>query len=430
MRLIILFAVMTVAGTATAASAQSPLSDEPIVQVGLFSYRDDGTVQGSAYDTEPSLSSVVYVNGSLCQLGAGNRPQPATAADAWRFTGRVVSKTAEEAVMQLDWQRILYDGRVTVAPGETVQLTLKAGDRLLLDSVLPRTQLSCGVASVGFEARYRTRFSEFPQLREHMKKSSGARAGGASGGGGTFAGGVAISGAGRGAVAAAGACRTDLLGSGNRPRAGRSRRDPSRSRPYGERESLAGTSAPGRDDEVRHQVLSAPHEGAAFAFAPVTINGPGGPATVQVTGSFIVRTNAESGDQQLVFVTNRRVTRGTGQPRDAADQVAPAESSTRCRARTTCCRSRCRRCGRSTDGRRCRIGFRCASASHRSSVGQNRPWHPAVAGPCGFESSVGQTRPVASGFSRTLRFGELATLRRAPATRPWPCRPRLCRPRP
>ena len=80
-------------------------------------------------------------------------------------------------------------------------------------------------------------------------------------------------------------------------------------------------SAPGRDDEVLHQVLSAPHEGAAFAFAPVTINGPGGPATVQVTGSFMVRTNAESGDQQLVFVTNRRVTRGTGQPRDAADQA-------------------------------------------------------------------------------------------------------------
>ena len=313
MRLIILFAVMTVAGTATPASAQSPLSDEPIVQVGLFSYRDDGTVQGSAYDTEPSLSSVVYVNGSLCQLGAGNRPQPATAADAWRFTGRIVSKTAEEAVMQLDWQRILVDGHATVAPGETVQLTLKAGDRLLLDSVLPRTQPSCGVASVGFEARYRQRFSEFPQLREQLKSRVG-RAGGGTGGGA-----VAISGSGT----ASGGVRTGRISAGPGTAPGPDAASATRAVP-GRMVSVnlwLVHSAPGRDDEVLHQVLSAPHEGAVFAFAPVNINGPGGPATVQVTGSFVVRTNAESGDQQLIFVTTRRVTRGTGQPRDAADQA-------------------------------------------------------------------------------------------------------------
>ena len=45
-----------------------------------------------------------------------------------------------------------------------------------------------------------------------------------------------------------------------------------------------------------------------------------------------------------------------------------AESSKPCQVRTTCCRSRCRRCGRSTDVRRRRTSFPCACASRRSSI--------------------------------------------------------------
>ena len=126
----------------------------------------------------------------------------------------------------------------------------------------------------------------------------------------------------RGVVAVA-ACGPDGSPRVREPPQGRTR--PARFEPFQGRMVSVNLwlvhSAPGREDEVLHQVLRAPHEGAAFAFAPVTINGPDGPATVQVTGSFMVRTNAESGDQQLIFVTNRRVTRGTGQPRDAADQA-------------------------------------------------------------------------------------------------------------
>ncbi len=382
MRLIILFAVMTVAGTATPASAQSPLSDEPIVQVGLFSYRDDGTVQGSAYDTEPSLSSVVYVNGSLCQLGAGNRPQPATAADAWRFTGRVVSKTAEEAVMQLDWQRILEDGRVTVAPGETVQLTLKAGDRLLLDSVLPRTQLSCGVASVGFEARYRTRFSEFPQLREHMK-SSGARAGGA---------GRDLRRWSRNQWGWYGewwrwwrAYRTDLRGCGNCPRAGRSQRDPSRSRPHGERESLAGT-----------QRARARRRGSSSG-APCTSRG----RRLRVRArdhQRAWRPRHRAGDRILHGAHERGIRRSATRlchesPGDAGHGSA----------------ERRRRPGRNQQNRQQDAGPRrravvrdAGVAGDRRTAGVTgsvfaaRPHRPAVAS---------TKLPVVSGFSRTLRFG-------------------------
>ena len=100
MRLTTIIAALIATGSAAPAGAQSPVADEPIVQVGLYSYRADGTGQGFAYDTEPadpqvqprSFGSVVYVSGSFCQIGAGKDPAPAQAADAWRFAGRVVSK--------------------------------------------------------------------------------------------------------------------------------------------------------------------------------------------------------------------------------------------------------------------------------------------------------------------------------------------------
>ena len=79
-------------------------------------------------------------------------------------------------------------------------------------------------------------------------------------------------------------------------------------------------SAPGREDEVLHQELRAPHQGATFAFAPVAIDGEGGPASVQVTGSFAVNTNSQTGEQSLIFITSRRVTRSGDQPRDGGDR--------------------------------------------------------------------------------------------------------------
>jgi hypothetical protein len=313
MRLTTLIAASIVAGSAAPAGAQTANADEPIVQVGLFSYRADGTVQGSAYDNEPSLSSVVYVSGSFCQMGAGNGPLPASAADAWRFSGRVVSRTAEEAVVQVDWQRILENGGSTSTPGGSVQLTLKAGDQVLLDSLLPRTPTSCSIAGVNFEARYRPRFSDFPRLKQ-PRVVSGARAGGGGMGGGTGSGG------GRGAAGTGSGAVGISRGSGS----------PTTSGAGGGFRIIPGArmlavnlwlvhSVPGREDEVLHQELRAPYEGAAFAFAPVTIDGPGGPASVQVTGSFAVPTNSETGNQHLVFMTSRRVTRGDDQPRDTAD---------------------------------------------------------------------------------------------------------------
>jgi len=316
MRLTTIIAALIATGSAAPAGAQSPVADEPIVQVGLYSYRADGTGQGFAYDTEPadpqvqprSFGSVVYVSGSFCQIGAGKDPAPAQAADAWRFAGRVVSKTAEEAVVQLDWQRILENGRSTSTPGGSVQLTLKPGDQVLLDSLLPRTQTSCSTAEVRFEARYRSRFSDVPKRIDVIVNGSRAGGGGRSSGTGGGAGGSGATGV--------------RIAPGSESGGGRATVGAARVAPGARMVNVnlwLVHSAPGREDEVQHQELRAAHEGAAFAFAPVAVTGDGGPASVQVTGSFAVRTNPQSGDQQLIFITSRRVTRGGDQPRDAAD---------------------------------------------------------------------------------------------------------------
>ena len=121
------------------ATVQQAKLSEPTVQVGLFSYHADGTAAGSAFGTAERLESTVFASGSLCQLGAGYRDLPAMAAHAWKFTGHVVSANAESAVVQLEWQRVMSEGAAVSEAPTSVELTLKAGDRVLLDSVAPQT---------------------------------------------------------------------------------------------------------------------------------------------------------------------------------------------------------------------------------------------------------------------------------------------------
>ena len=112
------------------ASASQLKTTEPIVQVGLFSYHADGTAAGSAFGTADRLESTVFASGSLCQLGAGYRDLTAMAAHAWKFAGRVISANAESAVVQLEWQRVMNEGATVTEAPTSVQLTLKAGDRV------------------------------------------------------------------------------------------------------------------------------------------------------------------------------------------------------------------------------------------------------------------------------------------------------------
>lgn len=287
---------LMIASSAAAAEGQN-LSSEPIVQVGLYGYRADGSVSGWAVTgsaREPTLDSVVYV--SRCGMGAGNRQPPADATDSWRVSGKVLSSNAEQAVVQLDWLRVLAQGQTVNAPSGSSQLTLALGDRVLLDSVTPDGTSRCQTTSIGFEARYAPR--AFP-ITGKAGAGSGRIASGSAGGG--SGGGVSGFGAGRAPTGGGGGARIELAGAGL----------------YDVNLWLVH-SAPDKSDEVLHQTLRSAPRRAAFAFAPVTIDTPRGAVIVQVTGSVTV-VDAASG-QKLIFDTDRRVTfpQADQSPRDNA----------------------------------------------------------------------------------------------------------------
>jgi hypothetical protein len=286
----------------------------PIVQVGIFSYRPDGTVGGAAYETDLTNGTIVYVAG--CTIGAGNRPAPDRASDAWRVSGKVQSADATEAVVQLDWQRIRANGSAVTAPGGSVQLTLHPGDRVPLDSASPDAPAQCMAPTIVFEARYDTVFG----LSARGGGASGSRVG--AGGGfasgadrGVGGGGGSATSRGAGGATRSGARTAEGGGAGvERPKAVESREL--------DVDLWLVRSAPGRKEETLHQALHGVRGGAQFAFAPVSVDTPRGPASVQVSGSFHTQLD-ESGAQQLVVVTlrNARLAGAGAPPRDIPQSV-------------------------------------------------------------------------------------------------------------
>jgi len=291
-----------VAMAAQATPAWAPA--QPIVQVGIFAYQPDGTISARAYSTPP-LDSVVWTSESLCQVGAGRMPGGSAPAHAWKFSGTIVSQTAEEAVVQLEWQRTLDHGQAVTGRGGSVQLTIRLGEPVPLDFVSP-TSSACTVASLGFEARYEPRV-----LRFGARGAGGGIGGGVgSGVGGGVGGGVGVGvggGAGGGVGGGVGAVGSATVGSApgssgvgagpRKPGGGQSRRD------LVDVNLWLVHTAPGREEEVRAQSLRSTPEGAMFAFAPVTVDVEKGQVSVQVNGSFSI---TEDG-KQLMFTTNRTV---------------------------------------------------------------------------------------------------------------------------
>jgi hypothetical protein len=326
--------------------AQHAKLNEPTVQVGLFSYHADGTAAGSAFGTSERLESTVFASASLCQLGAGAyRDLPAPAAHAWKFSGRVVSANAESAVVQLEWQRIMTQGAEVSEAPTSVQLTLRAGDRVLLDSVAPQTTRGCSVTNAGFEARYVARSAGLKHQYTPVARGGGTGTAsvGAGAGGGMGAGGGAAVGAGAGGGTGAGAG----AGSGGDagPLAGASAGAGGGARTaYGSRAIAIGRnsdpeslrvelwlvrSIPGMEDQTFYETLHATREGAMFAFAPVPVKTPEGTVGVQVTGSFSIQ--GGSGGDRLIFVIDRRLSYSgpAAQPRDRSREAGRSGRITR-----------------------------------------------------------------------------------------------------
>ena len=292
-------AVFVLAAQAVAGAPQKPPAD-PVIQIGIFSLRPDGTDQGAAYETSLTAESIQYVAG--CAIGAGNRQAPDEATDAWRLSGKVMSISPEEAIVQFNWQRIRADGVAVNSPGATVQLTLHPGDRVPLDSVSRDATAQCPARTVSFEARYGVR--PFAALfNSQVPRGGGMTIGGGRVSSGTAGGGGAAVQSGAGSVGT-GVGGGSGSGSGRAVHMPKVRVGQGREARQFDADLWLVRSAPGRTDEAAHQTLSGVRGSAQYAFAPVSIETPRGTMNLQVTG--VVRvTTEESGAPQLVFTTMR-----------------------------------------------------------------------------------------------------------------------------
>lgn len=281
MRATVLITTLISGASAAMAGAQTA-APPPIVQVGVYGSLPDGTAVASAYTTgqnaAASLATVVYA-GPCSTLGAGVQTPPDGATYAWRLAGRVLSMTTEEAVVQLDWQRILSEGQRVTGPAGSVRLTLRVGDRVRLDSANRSATRLCKAASVGFEARFGPRPAVgLSAVAGATADSSALAAARAS---------SSISGSGSGAVA-----KTAVAGG-----------------PIGtstfDIDLWLVHSAPHHADENLHETVRATPS-AAFAFAPIMIATPQGALTVLVTGSVAIVPDP-TGGRRLVFATDRKI---------------------------------------------------------------------------------------------------------------------------
>jgi hypothetical protein len=296
---------------ATTSAAQDSVGD-PAFQIGVFSYRADGAPNGWAWAGEDrgGAGSGVWINRIECQMGAfavNSVPSAPNASDMWKFSARVVSSNAHEAVIQLDWHRTLEDGQVTTVPGRSERLTLMKGDRVVLDSVMPAA--SCNAARIDFEARYESR-QPVAGRTNHIYRPVGS---------------------GRGPAPMPHGGRTGA-GGGVAPTSDSGIREPVRVGISGT--SLGDThqlfdvslwlvhSAPGKEDAITRQVLRTGRAGGTFTFAPIWVITPEGPVVIQVDGSLSVTSSPEAGEQ-LVFVANRRVSTDphSAAPRDRRPDV-------------------------------------------------------------------------------------------------------------
>jgi hypothetical protein len=221
----------------------------------------------------------------------------------------------EEAVVQIDWQRVRAGGRTVTAPGGSVHLTLHPGDRVPLDSATTEPTVLCAARTIGFEARFAPRpgWVRAPRRGGANESSSVTIVRGGGSGGGVGSG----TGAGAGASAS---------GGGDSIRRPASAND---SKELSAELWLVRKDAASEKPEFNLQglVLDKLQGVTPFSFSSFSIETPSGPVTVQISGSLQV-TN-ERGPTELVFTASRSVHSATSRPTNKATANFSGNSTTR-----------------------------------------------------------------------------------------------------
>jgi hypothetical protein len=300
---------VAVALAASEANAQGPSDPAPVVQVGVFKTRPGGVQMGAAFTTndDPSFKGLhSLIHTGPCFVGAGHAQPRRDATDAWRVSGQIINTNADEAVVQLEWQRVLTDGQPSTSPGGSVRLTLRVGERTVLDSASTLVGEQCGdhqIGAVNFEARYA------PISFGFFGRGGGGGVGSAPGSAGSGSGGRAggSGGAGFGSGSGAGTGGSGSVGASRRGTVEEYFRKVQPGEPAYDAELWLVHTAPNRAEDVQPQRVRVTSSLADFSFAPTTIATADGTLTVRVFGSLHVVTTA-AGQGNFLFVADRQVT--------------------------------------------------------------------------------------------------------------------------
>jgi hypothetical protein len=130
------------------------LGEDLRLHVGAVSVRADESQRGAAFaGGEDSFVRFVHVDRSRCGLGTASTEPAQTPRVGWRVEGRVTQRTADGLAVQITWQRIWSEGRrVDGAAGGNLQVTMREGERLRLDTATFDAEPGCDATTVRLEA--------------------------------------------------------------------------------------------------------------------------------------------------------------------------------------------------------------------------------------------------------------------------------------
>lgn len=269
-----------------------------VLEIGLRSQQVDGRAGGFAGDagTDP-FESYVWANESLCTRGASDRELSNAPAFGWHIRGRVLKVTGNDFFVDIQWRRLWDRGaRLAQGPNGSMQVTLRAGDKLTLDEVTP-SDSSCGIASARLEA------SIVPRFRRVIAGPIGVESGAVTGGGaGSGSGGRGWGSSGAGSVGSGGG--SGAAGSASQQTA----------RQFGAEVWLVH-ALPSGAENVQRLSFEFGRTSTAFAFPPIEVTREGEKATIDIGGRLRIGTDGRGREQLMVSLNRtikRKITSGGG----------------------------------------------------------------------------------------------------------------------
>lgn len=180
-----------------------------VLEIAAGRYEADRRTSHAGSSAFDSFSTTIFMT-DACSLGAGRISTDRTGLPqvhtAWQVSGRIVDRTAYGLAVAIDWRRTTEDGRqVESGPSGSMQVTMRAGERLVLDTVSPPP----GSTSALCANTIRLEAAVVPRAERSYVGMRGGGRGAGGGGAGAVAGGsgAGVAGGTGGAVAGSGGGR-------------------------------------------------------------------------------------------------------------------------------------------------------------------------------------------------------------------------------